>query len=220
MNLKQFFEDILQDPAAFLRELKNDPSLANAIQPQTDDVHIMSRLADGNIKTGFDKIGIVNLLLDNGADPRLVKIHGESMLHWAVSYGRYPFELMQRIMDYGIDVNLACKCELVTPLHVACQAGNLDGILFLLLNGANPNVAMKNGQTPLHTLVMSNPVCHGLDTLQNATKMLVEYGADQSATMTYKNELYTPADLVRRWISYHLRRPDQYNFQSLYDTFR
>lgn len=220
MNLNKLFEDILQDPAAFLRELKNNPSLANAIHPQSDDVYIMSRLADGNIKTGFDKIGIINLLLDNGADPRLVKIYGESILHWAASYGRYSFELMQRIMDYGIDVNMQCKCELVTPLHAACKAGNLDGIMFLLLNGANPNVTMKTGETPLHSLVMYNPVSYGLEVLKSGAKMLIEYGADQSATMTYKNELYTPADLVRRWISYHLRRPDQYNSQSLYDTFR
>jgi ankyrin repeat protein len=220
MNLNKLFTDVRQDPPAFLCELEKNPLLANAIRLGSTSVYIMSELAQGTIQKGFTEPGLVQTLLDFGADPKLVIVRGESMLHRAVSQGEYSFELMKQIMDSGIAVNLPCGCIQNTPLHAACEAGNVDGIIFLLLNGADPNVSLKNGQTPLHTLIMNNPVYHGLNVLADAAKILIEYGADQSATITYKNELYTPADLVRRWVSYNLRRPGQYNTQSLYDTFR
>lgn len=215
--LIEFFRDCRENPLSFLSKLEADPGLANVFHPNMQYLHILAEPAQGMIGGGFSESDLVQILLDHGADPRLAIVQSIPMFHWAVSWGKYPFEFMQRIMDYGIDVNLSCKG--ITPLHSACEAGNLDGIIFLLLNGANPNLATKNGGTSLHTLVMSNPANHGLNVLQDAVKMLVEYGADQGALMHYQHGLYSPADMMRRWISYNFRRPNEYNTHSFTATF-
>lgn len=56
-------------------------------------------------------------------------------------------ELLRYLASNNIDFEAKCN-EGNTPLHEACNSNFKEGILFLLLNGANVEEANNNGQKP------------------------------------------------------------------------
>jgi len=81
-----------------------------------------------------------------------------------------------------------------TLLHMACEAEDLPTIRLLLLSGANPNAADKDGNVPLHLLADQSQYGDD-DVIQSAAHLLLEYGAQLERT----NEAgETPADIWTR----------------------
>src|ERR1019366_9574992 len=95
---------------------------------------------------------------------------GFSPLNAAAWYG--DLEMLQVLLDYGVDVN-SWNDFRATPLHFA--TGTPDGfsnarVIGLLLDrGADPNVRLWEGTTPLHNASVRGRI--------EMVRLLVEHGA-------------------------------------------
>lgn len=93
---------------------------------------------------------VVDLLLNNGADPTLSSIFTKvNALHCAASKGNQ--KICGLLLDKGLNVNSADIYKL-TPLHHAAASRNENTIDFLLNKGANPHSMSSAGITPLYLL--------------------------------------------------------------------
>lgn len=120
---------------------------------------------------------VVRALIEHGADVRAATRHGFAALHFAAREGDIEIARMLLAAGVGIDVQSVADPTLKgrgpafdamrsagsTPLLVAVTRGQVKLALFLLEQGANPNVS-DAGFTPLHWAVstwegdLSNPV--------------------------------------------------------------
>lgn len=75
-----------------------------------------------------------------------------------------------RILELGIHPDTPNDCGQF-PLHLAVENGNEEFVRILLRFGANPNIADKNGVTPLH-------ISYSYDSLGAIAELLVANGAD------------------------------------------
>ena len=123
--------------------------------------------------------GVVQFLLDKGAQPNTAKTYGHTPLHSAAYNGHQ--EVAQLLLDRGADPNRVNErgnsslhmasseghIDLVqllldggaeanrpnifgcTPLHLASRLGRKDLVQLLLIRGADPNIASVFGETPL-----------------------------------------------------------------------
>ncbi|KAG9849172.1 Pfs, NACHT and ankyrin domain protein, partial [Aureobasidium melanogenum] len=82
-----------------------------------------------------DNSGLVRLLLDNGAE---VETQGVDALHYAC--WESSEEIVQILLDKGVDPNARQEDDTITPLRVACERGELAVAKVLLANGADPNI--------------------------------------------------------------------------------
>ena len=92
----------------------------------------------------------------------------------------------------GIKVNQARDLDSATALYVAVLKGHKDIVTALLGAGANPNLARKDGSTPLHWAAQKRNL--------EVVKLLLAHEANIMATITrdrFKN--YTPLDLVNHF---------------------
>ena len=59
-----------------------------------------------------------------------------------------------------------------SPLHLACQYGDTEGVKILLERDAEPNTKDANGSTPIHILGRTSAGCADEDKLDNSTGSL------------------------------------------------
>lgn len=144
---------------------------------------------------------VFEFLIQHGADPTLKNRHGESVLHAALR-NRRPSAMVDALIEKGVDLNAAGK-DGDTALHVAASGGHLDVVeklvrhgagvnavaergtalmqavfnpaicRFLLEHGADPNLADRDGDTPLIRAVQMRKV--------EITEMLLAAGAKAGA---------------------------------------
>ena len=134
------------------------------------------------------KTGIINILLNAGADPNIATTNGNTCLHYAACYGDssddddVSQEVLQAIIDHGADVN-AINQRNQTALLVACKQGN-TGIINILLNaGADPNIATTNGNSCLHSVVWYGDDDSDDDDVRHEVfQVIIDHGADVNAT--------------------------------------
>lgn len=74
--------------------------------------------------------------------------YGRTALHYAENS-----EVIQKLIDSGIDVNLQDDNGWC-PMHFFAQDGNVKAIEVALSNGANPNLTDAHGNGPLWTATM------------------------------------------------------------------
>ena len=99
-----------------------------------------------HIACQYNKLGLVVLLLKEGADQNVVNCNEELPLHVAVSHS--TIEIVKLVSS--CDIN---KQDIFgnAPLHVACRCNKPEIISFLTkLNGCNQNLVNNDGQLPLH----------------------------------------------------------------------
>ena len=95
---------------------------------------------------------IVRLLLQFGANPRIVTMNGESSLTLACMQENQ--DICERLIVAHADVN-EMDPHKRTPLLKAARHNTQDDILQLLLDrGARPDIADEDGNTPLHFAAM------------------------------------------------------------------
>mmetsp|Transcript_38752 Transcript_38752/g.52600 ORF Transcript_38752/g.52600 Transcript_38752/m.52600 type:complete len:143 (-) Transcript_38752:157-585(-) len=101
------------------------------------------------MKASINKhIEIVKLLLKFGASPRVTTCRGESSLTLACM--QENLEICERLIVAAANVN-EVDAHKRTPLLKAARHNSKDEILQLLLkNGAKPDIADEEGNTPLH----------------------------------------------------------------------
>jgi Ankyrin repeats (3 copies)/Ankyrin repeats (many copies) len=106
---------------------------------------------------------------------------GQNPVHWAASYG--DTKTLQLLLDKGADINFVDEASKIqtgpvypqfrfTPLMRAAEAGNLDGVKFLVEKGAKLDLQSSFGFTALMVAVVNNHV------------PIAEYLLQKNATLT------------------------------------
>ena len=101
-----------------------------------------------------DLAEVKRLVVDCGVDPMREYDYGNTPLHAAAIYG-YS-EIVEFLLNHGVDPNIRNKKYGATPLHYAAAYGNSKVVEVLLEHGADPNIRDKNGITPLHFAAVSD----------------------------------------------------------------
>lgn len=65
-----------------------------------------------------------------------------------------------------------------SPLHLACQYGDVEGVRILLERDAEPNAKDANGSTPIHILGRASAGRADEEKLKEIAVMLMEHGAN------------------------------------------
>ena len=128
----------------------------NAAEPQNNQTALMWAASERHPE-------IIRVLMEAGADLRARSRHGFTALHFAAREG--DLESTRLLFAAGIDVNIISEPDATlkgrgpafdamrsggsTPLLVAVVRSNIPLALFLLEQGANPNIDAA-GFTPLH----------------------------------------------------------------------
>jgi ankyrin repeat protein/L-ascorbate metabolism protein UlaG (beta-lactamase superfamily) len=113
-------------------------------------VNYVSRIGTTPLSYAVSRRGgfpeIIKFLIAKGADAKVARDNGWTMLHEAGWEGK-P-EVIQLLLDKGISADVKTSFGR-TPLQNACMAGNLAGAKILIKNGADPNAMGKEGWSPL-----------------------------------------------------------------------
>lgn len=92
-------------------------------------------------------VDAVRLLLEQGANIYSGDQYGRTALHNSVRDNN--IDLVRLFVDWGIDINIACRDFGRSPLHYAAQGGHTSMVVYLLDKGANPSLEELNGYTPI-----------------------------------------------------------------------
>ncbi|XP_046888097.1 poly [ADP-ribose] polymerase tankyrase-2-like isoform X2 [Hypomesus transpacificus] len=95
---------------------------------------------------GYNRVSVVDYLLQHGADVHAKDKGGLVPLHNACSYGHY--EVAELLVIHGAVVNVADLWKF-TPLHEAAAKGKYEICKLLLQHGADPTKRNSDGNTPL-----------------------------------------------------------------------
>ena len=95
---------------------------------------------------GYNRLAVVEYLLQHGADVQAKDKGGLVPLHNACSYGHY--EVTELLVRAGASVNVSDLWKF-TPLHEAAAKGKYDIVKLLLKHGADPAKKNRDGHTPL-----------------------------------------------------------------------
>ena len=106
------------------------------------DVRLVEAAKRGDIK-------IVRSLLLQRVDVNTPQADGTTALHWAVHSD--DLEMARLLIRAGARVNSANQDYGVTPLSLACTNGSAPMIETLLEAGADANITVREGETPLMT---------------------------------------------------------------------
>lgn len=96
--------------------------------------------------SGYNRVTVVEFLLQQGADVHAKDKGGLVPLHNACSYGHY--EVTELLVKHGANVNVADLWKF-TPLHEAAAKGKYEIVKLLLKHGADPSKKNRDGATPL-----------------------------------------------------------------------
>jgi ankyrin repeat protein len=98
---------------------------------------------------GANSVNAVRWLLEIGADPTKRNYDGLTPFQVAATRNK-DLEILDLLLEYeDVDINDGGQSG-YTLLHWAMATSNVTAARFLLSKGANPNVADRNGATPLH----------------------------------------------------------------------
>lgn len=96
--------------------------------------------------SGYNRVAVVEFLLQQGADVHAKDKGGLVPLHNACSYGHY--EVTELLVKHGANVNVADLWKF-TPLHEAAAKGKYEIVKLLLKHGADSSKKNRDGATPL-----------------------------------------------------------------------
>lgn len=96
--------------------------------------------------SGYNRVSVVEYLLQQGADVHAKDKGGLVPLHNACSYGHY--EVTELLVKHGASVNVADLWKF-TPLHEAAAKGKYEIVKLLLKHGADSTKKNRDNATPL-----------------------------------------------------------------------
>ena len=104
------------------------------------DLELRDRLGNTVLQAAINKngrmgYGVIDKLLEYGANPFIMNDSGETTIHLAANYNN-P-DLVSRLIDLGVNPDLACTRHGITPLHVAAINGCVDVVRLLINHGVD-----------------------------------------------------------------------------------
>uniref|UniRef100_A0ABD2XQL3 Uncharacterized protein n=1 Tax=Trichogramma kaykai TaxID=54128 RepID=A0ABD2XQL3_9HYME len=138
-------------------------------------IHIAN---EGYYRTEEDRPEVVGLLFNIYDHVNYINKKGLSHFDMACLCGNV--DMMQRFIDQGVDVNHSSAGD-STPLHFVTHSFNIDAVIMLLSNGADPNGKIWQDFTPLNLLCLKMslelPIRHHSYWL-SAIQVLLQYNSD------------------------------------------
>ena len=101
---------------------------------------------------------------------------GGTALHTAAAAEHCNVELVELLLEHGVDVSNRVNCVRQTALHVAVRYDNVELVKLLLQHGFDVNKADGYGDTALHVAVESGNV--------ELVELLLQHGVDVSNRVT------------------------------------
>jgi len=136
----------------------------------------------GYINTGKEfKPALENLKDKNHFDNAMEPGTGNTLLHIAAHHRDDEMKMLRQVLEHplgGLDINKQNN-DGHTPLHVAVQYGNIDGVRTLIEHGALCNISDKWGRTPFSL----------------AYELASENGMTKQSMLTIMLILHSPEDL-------------------------
>lgn len=118
--------------------------------------------------------GIMELLLQNNADPKLENIQGLTPLMQACR--NHSFSNAALLLKYGAKIDHMHPRGNTALLNAVLHSNSSSAVKFLCANGANPNVVNANGDTSLHIACSRGDV--------RMASILLEHGANANYVST------------------------------------
>ncbi len=129
-------------------EIRRQLERVDADAPGSDgSTLLLAAIASGQLAS-------VEALLQGGADPNRPGPRGDTAVHAAAFSGK-P-ELLRLVLEHGGDVDARNPQTGTTPLVQALLSPRADQYRVLLDAGADPDIADRNGDTPLHVAARTN----------------------------------------------------------------
>ena len=105
-------------------------------------------------------IWLLELAMKNGVNLKAKTNHplfvnGLSALHYAVKLGENAGEMIDYLLDKGLDINNLAPGAWGTPLFHAAGRGTKSTVQHLLDKGADLSIKNENGESPLHAAARS-----------------------------------------------------------------
>src|SRR3984885_6513885 len=125
-------------------------------------------------------VPLMNLLLEKGADPKVVTRAGVTALMVAagmghantIRRGEQPIEAMKICLDKGVDINAATEKTLNTALHAAAGQGTDDIVQFLADHGAKLDLKDNKDRTPMDVALGLKADAVGVEVHQSTAELL------------------------------------------------
>ena len=125
-------------------------------------------------------VPLMQLLLEKGADPKVVTKAGVTALMVAagmghantIRRGEQPIEAMKICLDKGVDINAATDKTLNTALHAAAGQGTDDIVQFLADHGAKLDLKDNKGRTPMDVALGLKADAVGVEVHQSTADLL------------------------------------------------
>jgi uncharacterized protein len=125
-------------------------------------------------------VPLMQLLLEKGADPKVVTKAGVTALMVAagmghantIRRGEQPIEAMKICLEKGVDINAATDKTLNTALHAAAGQGTDDIVQFLADHGAKLDLKDNKGRTPMDVALGLKADAVGVEVHQSTADLL------------------------------------------------
>jgi len=122
-----------------------------------------------------NKLDIVKLMVEKGANVNTLKINGTAAIHIAAKNGN--FEILKFLVKKGADIKIEPTkygYREANTLHFACEGGNIDIVKFLVENGLNVNQKDNREYLPMHFAIKNQHV--------DIVKYLISVGANENGS--------------------------------------
>jgi ankyrin repeat protein len=137
-------------------------------------------------------VPLMQLLLEKGADPKVVTKAGVTALMVAagmghantIRRGEQPIEAMKICLDKGVDINAATDKTLNTALHAAAGQGTDDIVQFLADHGAKLDLKDNKGRTPMDVALGLKADAVGVEVHQSTADLLRKLMGPAATTTT------------------------------------
>ena len=136
----------------------------------------------------------INVLLNAGADPKLVDADGNAWFHYAAQSDVYV-EVLQAIISRGVDANATNKYK-ITALMKACYNGNRVGINVLLNAATDINIVDNFGRTCLH-YIFYNEHCDLQACIDHCTDITDTNIKIQAALVLQRSDLFAVSVILK-----------------------
>jgi ankyrin repeat protein len=139
---------------------------------------VLANTASSRNTTNQQKLIIMQLLIENGAQANCKDATGAGPLHWAANDNAY--DLIALLLKAGADPNIVDDENESVPLNFALTRVNIPIIEALLKAGADPNI----GKIRPANSVSRSPLQYAKYVLHNntITDLLTKYGAHDGST--------------------------------------